>query len=480
MFEYCNISVDYGVLRGFVSPEEKGIYRPARSYQHQKALYHPLVTQCKAVHLVIPEGIHAIGDGALERCFALTRVTIPESVESIGVNAFLNCNNLEEIMFPSDLKTIRGKAFAHCTSLTKLTIPDSVESIGSSAFAGCTKLQEIRLPDQFCKKVNAIFGGDDVDVRMYSAVCSGKLKVNPSLVSWLESSFRKKWDSAVRQLIAADNSESMKRYLALWKNKPVAVEKLDAAIERSVAAKTTDITALLMDYKRRHYTPERQEARRQREAERAMGLRAPTVADWQKVFAYDTEEDGLVIKRYKGEAAVIEVPALIGRKPVIAIEQWSFNSYRDYWCKPSSDDWNQPYRIVLPEGLRQIREHAFDCCTHLTNIVLPKTLAEIGKGAFSGCKSLQEVSIPEGITCIESETFYNCIALHAVQIPESVQRIHWDAFQNCSNLREISLPKNVLQIDAGCWENEDLAVWVPRGSITEETLQRSEIPYRLV
>lgn len=472
MFDYHYVSIDRGTLKAFVSPEEKEIYRPARAYRHREALYNPKVTECSAVYLDIPEGIDTIGEGALEMCFALCGITLPESMEIIGVRAFLYCNNLEEITFPGNLKTIRREAFAHCTSLTRLHIPDSVKIIGESAFAGCTKLREIHLPDQFCGKVNAIFGGD-VEVRMYSAVCSGKLKVNPSLVSGLENSMRKKWDSAIDILISSGNCEMTRRYLALWEDEPVvvAVEKLDAAIEQSVTAKTTDITALLMDYKNQVYPAALLEDMRQREMEKVFGK--TTVAEWRKRFHYRTEEDGLVITLYKGDDPVVEVPSVIGRKPVIAIERW---------LPASAEEPDKPYQVVLPQGLREIREQAFLIAENMTEINIPETVTEIGASAFEECFSLKEIDIPEGVSSIQKAVFAGCGCLSSVTIPESVSSISWDAFRGCDSLQEVELPAYVSQIDtSGCEKRgfpKTVAV-VPKGSQTEQTIRNTPIPYRL-
>ena len=329
MFDYDHVSISYGTLTGFIAPDEEDVC-------------------CKGVTLEIPESIRGIGDGALKSCSALTGITIPESVTSIGASAFCGCSNLQEITFPSQLKEIGKEAFAYCSGLTKLYVPDSVETIGIRAFEHCDNLVEIRLPDAFGRQVKRIFGVDAEG--MFYDVRSGDLKVNDRLASALTGIIKGKWNEAAQKLIDAEDCEKMKQYLALWEDRPVDIDRLDEAIAQSQQRKKTDMTALLMEYRRQHYSPERQESRRQREAERALGLRAPTVADWQKIYTYRTEEDGLAIK------------------------QWRPKSYRDSREKP--------YRIVLPEGLLQIREHAFLNCTHLTDIILPKTLEEIGEVIF--------------------------------------------------------------------------------------------------
>lgn len=65
----------------------------------------------KVDHLVIPEGVTSIGNGAFWKCANITSVVIPEGVTTIG-----------------------EKAFQYCTSLTTLTLPSTIETIGKEAF----------------------------------------------------------------------------------------------------------------------------------------------------------------------------------------------------------------------------------------------------------------------------------------------------------------------------------------------------------
>ena len=224
MFDCRYVNIAYGTLLGFIAPDEEGVYRPALDDDEEWALYHPKKKTCKGVTLEIPENIQEIGSGALENCFALTGVTMPESVSSIGASAFRGCNNLHEITFSSKLKVIGKEAFAYCSGLAKLYVPDSVETIGIRAFEHCNNLVEIRLPDAFSRQLKRIFG-DDVD-RMFLDMYNGKLKVNPRLAAALMSYTKGKWYAAVEKHIA----QSQKK-------------------------KKTDMTALLMEYKRQHYPP---------------------------------------------------------------------------------------------------------------------------------------------------------------------------------------------------------------------------------
>lgn len=166
----------------------------------------------------------------------------------------------------------------------------------------------------------------------------------------------------------------------------------------------------------------------------------------------------------------MEVPAVIGNKPVVAVEQWIPRGRRGENAPP--------YEVLLPEGLREIGESAFeDCC--LESIRIPSTVAKIGRSAFTRCSNLKRITLPHGLKRIEGDTFSNCSALESVSIPESVTYIDMDAFLWCSSLAEIALPPNVRDMPA-YFLNSNRRILVPRGSITEQTIRKMPIRYEAV
>lgn len=52
--------------------------------------------------------------------------------------------------------------------------------------------------------------------------------------------------------------------------------------------------------------------------------------------------------------------------------------------------------IVIPDGVRSIREEAFDGCKNLTAVYIGKNIEYIGEDCFSGCDALRDFTILAG------------------------------------------------------------------------------------
>lgn len=124
-------------------------------------------------------------------------------------------------------------------------------------------------------------------------------------------------------------------------------------------------------------------------------------------YRYDVYKDRIVLTKYLGESAVVEIPAEIDGLKVTEIGVWAFAL-----C-------DELKSVTLPNGIEKIGWWAFGTCTSLTKIEIPDSVAEIGEKAFDYCINLVEISIPESVTKIESEAFKECYKLKNVTIPDN-------------------------------------------------------------
>ena len=102
--------------------------------------------------------------------------------------------------------------------------------------------------------------------------------------------------------------------------------------------------------------------------------------------------------------------------------------------------------VVVPEGVKELRTHAFCDCINLKKVVLPSTLTKIGYSAFSGCKSLTDINLPSTITEIDEFAFCDCESLTTLNLPDNLTSINDTIFSGCYNLEKIKFPSQLQEI----------------------------------
>ena len=71
---------------------------------------------------------------------------------------------------------------------------------------------------------------------------------------------------------------------------------------------------------------------------------------------------------------------------------------------------------IIPNGIKEIGEFAFDQCNDLTSIVIPEGLFFIGVAAFQSCESLEEINFPSSLVFPGSlATFNICKSLQTIK-----------------------------------------------------------------
>ena len=102
--------------------------------------------------------------------------------------------------------------------------------------------------------------------------------------------------------------------------------------------------------------------------------------------------------------------------------------------------------LVIPEGVKEIKNYAFWYCSGLTSVEIPNSVTSIGDYAFYRCTGLTSVEILNGVTSIGRAAFLGCSGLTSFEIPNSVTRIEDSAFSGCSGLTGIEIPNSVTSI----------------------------------
>lgn len=69
--------------------------------------------------------------------------------------------------------------------------------------------------------------------------------------------------------------------------------------------------------------------------------------------------------------------------------------------------------LKIPEGVSEIKDHAFYGGTSIQSVSLPKSLRRIGNSAFN-CTSIRSISIPESVSIVGYCAFANCESLKTI------------------------------------------------------------------
>lgn len=171
--------------------------------------------------------------------------------------------------------------------------------------------------------------------------------------------------------------------------------------------------------------------------------------------------------------ARITIPASVNRigsfafNNVCNLKEVYFSSLED-WLTIDEKKWESIPRInkgdlyfngkrlehlIIPDGIRKIRDTAFDGCVSLTCASIPNTVTNIGKCAFCGCDGLTDISIPESVISIDDYAFAYCSSITHINIPDSVTVIGYYAFIGCGSLSNVKLPNNSTSIGTGAFSD---------------------------
>lgn len=134
--------------------------------------------------------------------------------------------------------------------------------------------------------------------------------------------------------------------------------------------------------------------------------------------------------------------------------QWETNFWTGVLFKGDVYGGANAGSITLPNGITQIPMNAYAYKEDLTHIAIPEGVKLIREGAFQGCKNLENVTFPtisygavgDFLEEIEGDTFINCSNLALNYLPSTVKSIGGSAFAYCSNLALNYLPQSIENI----------------------------------
>ena len=410
----------------------------------------------------------------------ITSVYVPATLMRMGYKSFLDCKNLTEVTFAenSTLDKIYCGAFQNCTSLKKIELPDSLLEIDYDAFRGCTSLSEVILGDSLTTIGTSTFMGTAIET----------IYIPANVKTIGSSAFRNCYDLTTvtfdencaiteinTELFYGENGSKLNSI-----NIPDTVTVIHARAFRNCDGLTE------------------------------IELPASLVTIGPEAF-YDC--DSLESIHIPSSVTSIGAPEELNKNTITGYTFRDCNNLKSVTFGSDIDlseiythtfsGCNSLESIVIPAGVKYIREYAFDHCTSLKSATFMSNdnLQVIENNAFEFCITLEEIAIPSSVTEIQDRAFAVCYSnengvrtglkkvtfgensqlttlgagafsscglMSECKLPDTVTSIGTNAFYSCQSLKEIYIPAGVTSIYAntfyGC--NAATKVYIPLGVTT--------------
>lgn len=107
--------------------------------------------------------------------------------------------------------------------------------------------------------------------------------------------------------------------------------------------------------------------------------------------------------------------------------------------------------VTLHNGLNTLSESTFWGCGGITSIHIPTTVTVIPAYCFSNCQNLERIYLHDGITSIGTEAFFNCYSLKSFTAPQSLTVLSDFMFHQCKSLELVTLHDGITEFGAGCF-----------------------------
>lgn len=377
-------------------------------------------------------------------------VIIPDGVHRIGNGAFIKNKNIRSVILPQSVSRIGQSAFAHCESLKSIVIPASVTFIDQCAFSD-SGLEEIIIEGKPEIRLWAFDGTpwETIELKKKGAsVCNNVLlSVNPELTEY-----------AIPANVKIIGRDAFKNSKIKEIDIPNGVSKLDicafaySELERISLPDTLKVVGSHAFSNCRNLTE----------------LIIPKSVSQIDDNAFEGLENCvLTILNESDDEELFRIsPHAFGiRNPNIKEIRVPYGSAAMRYAMKCDLNVTTfpcgPKRFGNPKRYRYI-DNVF-CCEgntlheyfgHEEIVNVPDGIAVIGNNAFTGQK-MKKVYLPDSVTHIEDLAFPHCDELEYI-IGNGVQEVEIHAFHGCAKLEKVVFPRLKKYIDLAFQDCDNL------------------------
>lgn len=422
-------------------------------------------------HVVIPDGVTAIGKWAFSSKRNMITVEIPPSVKRIDEGAFYWCGNLISVSLPSGIEEIGAQAFSSCEKLEQISVPEGC-TIGMNAFFRCNKLVNesglLILQNRICnffsedEAISVVIpdGIDAIDDDAFLYRCPHQIEMSLHCPLWKDAlvgpdgttiTFRDGTGNIAAKVVLAWADESGAKmngakqsirqenhafdfagYDAYWAKLTKAPNKLRVALARIEYpyALSDDMRGVYEAYLTKQSLNAGKILIDEEQAELLAALVerqviAKTALPKLVDYANQSGKTAITAALLSGQNTVSDQPAPKKTAPK--------SREKSLWKKPKAGT-----HLV---GRYLGTETAVAFPTEVDGIPI-EGIADTTVKTPENYKALRSVVIPEGYTTIGSNAFYGCEKLVRITLPTSLKTIRTGAFGDCGALKELYIPKD--------------------------------------
>ena len=330
--------------------------------------------------VILPKSLKEIGDNAFCDFSNLQIVDMSQcdSLEKIEHHAFYDCSNLQKVILPKSLKEIGEYAFCYCSNLQIVDVSqcDSLEKIGEGAFYECSSA-EFAFPKEFESLKNIDFEA------FYNCKKITSFPFSKALKKMKDDAFM---DCSNLQIL------DFSKCTELWDiNYRIIYEKgLDSLKKIILPPSQTMFNALCIWGPNVHIGEETNQAEVDishcnfkwvnEEAFQTMDMKEIIIPDTVETIGENAFDECVNLKTIVMPAALKEIKAPLGSN-LEQLKKVDFSKVTQLKVIPKNifgDGCDKLKELMIPNGVTEIEDDAFECLGKLKRLFLPPTLESIG------------------------------------------------------------------------------------------------------
>ena len=396
---------------------------------------------------------NVIGRRMFDNCKGLISLNLPNSVTTIDSWAFVSCDGLKELIIPESCQTVKNYSIYSARNLETVSLSSNMQSFDGENFQNCPNFKSFSVAS---------------DNKCFKAIDGVLYKNDTILVKYPRA--RKNTSFAIPEGITVIGDRAFE--YALFENITIPEGLVSIGSNAfSNCANLTDINIpnSVITVGRWSFSS-------------CKNLLSATLSDNLKEISSYLFYNCQNLQKFKigskVEAGKIESSSFNG---CVSLQEFSVAEDNPYYVSIGGILYSKDIKklkrcplalyseeLLLPEGLEEIEEDAFNGCKNLQAIQAPDSLKHISRNAFNGSsvstlrniasvedidswafastKSLESFVFPENIGIVNSYTFYNSDQLQYIYLPAKICEFGDNAFCGCKALSFVD--SKIKDIDA--------------------------------